>query len=215
MSPWFRFTVKWARTVHLYLTLSALGLLIFFAVTGFMLNHEDWFNTSEPIETQHTATLPIELFSVDKKFEIVEWLRKEQHAVGEASFEPDAETDEGGKIVELREIRVQFKRPGMQVECIIHGRDDDEHKRGDVSITRKTWGLAGLMLDLHRGKDTSRPWKLIIDLVAIVYLVIGVTGIIMWWSLKSRGKYGLAIALLGIAASVAIVLVFELAMLRG
>jgi len=39
----YRLVVKWARTVHVYLTLFGFGLLLFFAVTGFMLNHEDMF----------------------------------------------------------------------------------------------------------------------------------------------------------------------------
>ena len=39
----YRHLVKSCRYLHVYLTLFGLALLLFFSVTGFMLNHEDWF----------------------------------------------------------------------------------------------------------------------------------------------------------------------------
>lgn len=194
MSPLFRWSVKWARTVHLYLTLFALGLLLFFAATGFMLNHEDWFSPAEPHTTEKKGTIPPELLREPDKLGIVELLRNDYGAVGPVSaFE-----------VEDDQLRVVFKRPGTQAEAVIR-RDD-----GSAEVTVKTWGLNGFMMDLHRGKDVSRPWHLIIDLVAVVYLILAATGLTMWWSLKGRGRYGLAVIAVGVALSVAVVLAFEL-----
>ena len=210
MSPWFRFTVRWARTIHLYLTLSALGLLIFFAVTGFMLNHEKWFSSDTPLTVERRGKIPIEYLNESRKLEIVELLRKDYGAVGPMSnFDIDAEKDENDKIVQIRTMRVIFKRPGRQVEASIWCQDENDRKTGDLEVTDKTYGLAGLMLDLHRGKDVSVAWSVIIDFVALVYLGIGATGIIMWWSLKGRGKYGLYIVLTGIVFSAGIIIAFE------
>lgn len=194
MSPWFRLLVKWARTVHLYLTLFALGLLLFFAVTGFMLNHEDWFSPAEPYADEKKGMLPATILTEPDKLAVVELLRSEYGAVGPLStFE-----------VEDDHLRVLFKRPGTQVEASIR-RDD-----GTVEVTRKTWGTSGLMLDLHRGKDVSGPWHLIIDFVAVIYLVLATTGLTMWWSLKGRGRYGAVVILIGTLLSIVVVLVFEL-----
>jgi hypothetical protein len=58
MSPFRRWLIKTARTVHLYATLFGLVLILFFAVTGFMLNHIEWFEVeqvrtvSRPLPTQ-------------------------------------------------------------------------------------------------------------------------------------------------------------------
>jgi uncharacterized protein len=198
MSPWFRRTVKWARTVHLYLTLFALGLLLFFAVTGFMLNHEDWFSPTEPYTTERKGVVPASLLTGPDKLAVVELLRSEHGAVGPLSaFE-----------VEDDEIRVLFKRPGTLVEAYIR-RDD-----GTAEVTKKTWGTSGLMLDLHRGKDVSGPWHLIIDFVAVVYLILAATGLTMWWSLKGRGKYGAVVVIVGVLLSVGIVIAFELSPFR-
>ena len=52
MSPVYREVIRWARNVHLYLTLIALALVLFFSITGFMLNHEDWFVPATSFERQ-------------------------------------------------------------------------------------------------------------------------------------------------------------------
>ena len=40
--PINRTILAWTRTIHIYLTMAALALMLFFAVTGFTVNHEDW-----------------------------------------------------------------------------------------------------------------------------------------------------------------------------
>src|SRR6478672_405113 len=56
MNQAHRQALRWARTLHVYLTLFGFVLLLFFAVTGFMLNHEDWFL---PRQTT-SGSMPIE-----------------------------------------------------------------------------------------------------------------------------------------------------------
>ena len=43
MSRFHRWLLKTARTIHVYVTLLGLALILFFAITGFMLNHIEWF----------------------------------------------------------------------------------------------------------------------------------------------------------------------------
>lgn len=198
MSPAYRWLVKWARTVHLYLTLFALGLLLFFAATGFMLNHEDWFSPADPYTAEQAGVFPVEPLREPDRLAVVERLRADYGATGPVdAFEADDD-----------ELRVLFKRPGGQVEAVIRRAD------GAATVRRKTWGVGGLLMDLHRGKATSGPWHLVIDLVAGVYLVLAATGLTMWWSLKGRGRYGAAVLLAGSLLSAAVVLVFELSNLR-
>ena len=51
MSHGHRILLKCARLVHVYLTMFGCLLILFFAVTGFMLNHEDWFLSDSEEET--------------------------------------------------------------------------------------------------------------------------------------------------------------------
>ena len=105
MSPVYRELVRWARHVHLYLTMIALALVLFFSITGFMLNHEDWFVPATSFERERTGTMPTESLTEPDKLAVVELLRKDYGAVGLV----DSFDEEGD------ELRVVFKRPGTEV----------------------------------------------------------------------------------------------------
>ena len=188
MSPARRNLLKWARTVHLYVTLSSLALILFFSVTGFMLNHEDWFGTDEPRVQTRTGALPTAILREPDKLAVVELLRKDYGAIGEMdSFEQDEDR-----------LRVVFKRPGTRVDATI------QREEGQTEVTCEYRGVAGLMLDLHRGKSTGRAWSLVIDAVCVALMIIAGTGLILWWSLRGRGKYGLALIAVGLILGLAV-----------
>lgn len=194
MSPFRRGLVKWARTVHLYLTLFALALVLFFSVTGFMLNHEDWFTPREPHVRAVTGTVPTDLLENGDRLALAEMLRRDYGAVGLVdSFETDEDR-----------IRVVFKRPGTEVEAILRRED------GQVEVTTQSRGLGGILLDLHRGKSTGLVWSVVIDAVCVVLVILAATGLILWSSLKGRGHYGLLALGVGLAASVAVICLFAL-----
>jgi uncharacterized protein len=181
MSPFQRQLIKSARTFHLYATLLALVVILFFTLTGFMLNHEDWFGTSDPRTIELKGTLPEQFLSAPDKLGIVENLRANFGAVGAmSSFE-----------IEDDSLRVVFKRPGTEVTAVI------DRKSGAVESSIQTRGVAGLLLDLHRGKSTGFAWSLLIDITCLVLALISATGIILWGTLKGRGKFGFVVILIG------------------
>jgi hypothetical protein len=193
MSPAYRVLLRWSRNIHLYVTLFGLVLLGFFAVTGFMLNHDDWFHVSETQSRTATASIPTDLLDPLDKLAVVELLRKDHAATGALdAFEEEKEEEE------IRSYRVVFKGPGRRVEAVIQRAD------GETELTYETRGLTGLLTDLHRGQSTGREWGLVIDGLAILVLIVSVTGVVLWWSLHSRGRFGFAVILLGAAACVAV-----------
>jgi hypothetical protein len=237
MSPLFRFVVKWARTVHLYLSLFGLGLLLFFGVTGFTLNHEDWF-LPPPAEREGTAEceVPVELLAEagQNELAIVEHLRARhgRYVVGSLTTvedaRPDADTPPAGGRKPLLDISPEvvhavFKRPGSQVTVDVYRQPTavwvtrDEQKAfepGQGVIRYSKSGAVVFVNDLHRGKDSSGAWHLVLDVVAVLIVAVAATGIIMWWSLKGRGRYGAWVVLAGVVVSVAVVWVFELVLIR-
>jgi hypothetical protein len=46
-------------------------------------------------------------------------------------------------------------------------------------------------------KRTGRVWSFVIDATCIILLIISATGLVMWWSLKTRGKWTALLILLG------------------
>jgi uncharacterized protein len=194
-----RFLLKWARFIHVYLTMFAFLVILFFAATGFMLNHPDWFQLDIDDERTETGNLPSNLLEDPEKhkLEIVEALRKDFRVSGFVdSF--DAPSNDP--------IAVKFKSPGQETDVTIQPED------GQTSVTFKTRGIfiLGLLTDLHRGEGAghhSGPvWAIVIDAVAILLLVISLTGLILWTSLRTRGNHGLT--LMGLGALVGVVVYF-------
>ncbi|HZZ81084.1 MAG TPA: PepSY-associated TM helix domain-containing protein [Gemmataceae bacterium] len=267
-----RFVLKWARTIHVYLTLFGLALLLFFAITGFMLNHENWFlptqttsgilppemlatpdqdavvetlraefgvppemevrsfdadaqairvrfqsdkgtadaeiqkadgatvvNVDTPSQTRVRYTvvegkMPIELLDPDdpaKALPIVEVLRRDFGARGEVIVAPRYEK-------ESESFSVLFKAPSYSAEATIKATD------GSTKVKHESRGINGILLDLHRGKDSGPHWSLVVDITAGFFVVVSITGIILWSSLKGRAQHGLAILILGTVLSVAV-----------
>jgi len=192
MSHAHRLLLKWARTAHVYLTLFGLGLVLFFAVTGFLLNHEEWFGVEVTSTRTTTGTVPTGLLKEPDRLAVVELLRKDFGARGTVdAFEAEADS-----------LRVVFAGPGRRDEAEI-GRAD-----GRVTVTHSSRGLLGLLTDLHRGKSTGRAWGLLIDGVCVLLLVVSATGLVLWSSLRSRGRHGLAVLGLGLAASAGVYYLF-------
>ena len=188
MSPIRRWLVKWARTAHMHLTLFGLVLLTFFAITGFMLNHEDWFLTASSNHREMKGTIPLSLMQEPDKLAIVELLRKDYGANGAlASFE-----------IEEDRFRIEFKGPGHGTEAMV-ARED-----GALEVTHESRGGVGIMLDLHRGKASGTAWSLVIDGLCILILLVTATGFFLWTSLRGRGHLGIFVLLLGTAIGLAV-----------
>ena len=189
MHPFHRRLLKVARTTHVYLTLFGLVLILFFALTGFMLNHEDWFGLGEPRTRTAVGSLRPDILrpTVDR-LAVVEALRKDYGATGAVdSFRDDEEL-----------VEVVFLRPGSRAVAEIHRAD------GKTAVTIETRGVVGVMTDLHKGKSSGRVWGLLIDAVCVLLLVISATGLVLWSSLKSRGKWGVVAFLAGLVAAAAV-----------
>ncbi|MCX8495907.1 MAG: PepSY-associated TM helix domain-containing protein [Akkermansiaceae bacterium] len=166
---------KWARTLHIYLSMLGLLMLVFFASTGLMLNHEEWFGYSEPQVTTHQGTIPVDPLKEPNKLAIVERLRKDFGATGALdSFE--TETDH---------LNVVFKSPGRESQASINRED------GSTEVTIESHGFIGRLVELHRGVDAGRPWRWVIDVSAILFLIIGITGLTLWLAVPKWRPLGL------------------------
>jgi hypothetical protein len=250
----------------------AFGLMLFFAVTGFMLNHEDWFLprqtttgkvpanllgppadreaildllrsdygvAGEPVTFDDGAdfvrvtfrtddggaeaiirrddrtavvtadagksrervvitegVMPADLLVPDdpsKELPIVERLRKDFGARGEVNSPPHYEK-------ESESFSVVFRSPGYLATATIRASD------GHTRVTHQSRGINGVLLDLHRGKDSGLSWSLVIDAVALFFVVVSITGLILWSSLRGRAQQGLAVLSLGLVGSLVIYL---------
>src|SRR5262249_11434660 len=126
---------------------------------------------------------------------IVERLRKDFGCRGEVNGPPRYEK-------ESESFGVVFKAPSYQATATIRATD------GHTKVTHQSRGIVGICLDLHRGKESGASWSLVIDGVSVLFVVVSITGLILWSSLRGRAQNGLAILLLGLAVSVAVYFVY-------
>ena len=63
------------RAVHIYLTMLGLLAVLLFSVTGFTLNHPEWFGAVRPQLTEREARVPAELLARGDALRLVEHLR--------------------------------------------------------------------------------------------------------------------------------------------
>ncbi|MGB8354799.1 MAG: PepSY-associated TM helix domain-containing protein [Chthoniobacteraceae bacterium] len=156
----------WTRNLHIYISMFGLLGILFFSVTGIMLNHEDWFGFSE-LQTHKTeGAFPPEMLKGKEpdKLVIVEKLRKDFGATGALnSF--DVQSDQ---------LDVVFKSPARRAEAVI------DRPGGHIEMTYETHGLAGRIAELHRGTDAGPVWSYVIDITAILLTITSLTGLILW-----------------------------------
>ena len=180
-----------ARTLHIYLTMFAFLMMLFFAVTGLVLNHEDLF-AGATTRREVRGALPASILRGPDRLAVVEALRGSYGALGAVST---FDTDE-------RTIHVELKGPGRETDAEI------DRGTGAVTVTVEGKGMVIRLDDLHRGKDAGRAWSLIIDASAVLLLLGSLTGIMMWFALPRRRKLGVASLLIGVGVCAAIYVAF-------
>lgn len=192
MSRFYRGVMAVSRTIHVYLTMFALLLMLFFAVTGLLLNHEEWLgaDTIKPVE--RAGDFPLALLSGPDKLMVVERLRADYGAVGAVTtFDVDPQT-----------LRIEMKGPGRHTEAEI------DRKSGKATITIERRGFFLRLDDLHRGKDSGAAWSWVLDASAVLLLVGSITGLLMWIGLPRRRRLGVVALLTSIVICLAIYLAF-------
>jgi hypothetical protein len=175
--------------------MGSLAAIFFFSVTGFTLNHPDWFFREST--RQEEGSIAKELLNVNQpapenwdesdfghqvdKLAVAEHLRSQHRLHGHVSdflsFEDECE--------------VTFQGPGYAATARI----DRKTGRYDVQVTSND--LISVMNDLHKGRHTGPLWSLVIDVSAIVSTLVALTGFLLIFYLRLNRKRRIFVAALG------------------
>ncbi|MEO7270862.1 MAG: PepSY-associated TM helix domain-containing protein [Vicinamibacterales bacterium] len=188
---WRRRIAKATRWLHIYGSMVSLALVLFFAATGITLNHQDWFAGHE-VTAERRGTMTASWLAGDvDKLAVVEFLRANAGIHGAlADFRIDDQ-----------QCDVVFKGPGYAATALI------ERSTGRFDLTESRLGVAAIMNDLHKGRDTGRVWSVVIDLSAAVLVFISLTGLILLYFVH---KYRVAGIILGGVGALASYLVYAI-----
>ncbi|MCU1341714.1 MAG: peptidase [Candidatus Acidoferrum typicum] len=182
---WKRRFAHLARWLHTYLSMLSFAILLFFAATGFTLNHADWFegqrNAARYQGTLDAAWMKTGDSKVVEQDKIVEFLRR-THAIKGAVSEVHVDDEQ---------CEVVFKGPGYEADASI----DRNTGKYDLSVSR--FGLVSVLNDLHKGRDTGRKWSTVIDFSAVLMTLVSLTGLTLIFFLNKRRLFGLLILVTG------------------
>jgi hypothetical protein len=186
---WRRRVAKVSRWLHIYGSMASLGLVLFFAVTGITLNHQDWFASQEVTTDRHGSMAASWLRNPTadgvNKLEVVEYLRSEAGVRGALA---EFRIDDG-------QCEVVFKGPGYAASAII------DRATGAFDLTETRMGFAAIVNDLHKGRDTGAVWKAVIDLSAAGLVFISLTGLILLYFVHKYRLAGIILCGAGALAS--------------
>ena len=186
--PLYRAMLHYCRTLHTYFSMLATVLFVFFASTGFMLNHPVWFGLDNSRTTESTVSIPAEVIAAKDKLALVEFLRA--HGVNGA-------VDKFDWPGEGEPFHVAFKSPKSQSDA------DITLPNGETHLTIETRGLPALLTRLHTAKDAGPIWRLFLDATALLLLLVCMTGLVLWQSLPKRRTVG-SIAMVASVLAVAL-----------
>lgn len=163
-----------SRYVHGWLSAFAFLTLLFFSVTGLLLNHPEWF---EPAKTEQTTQLilPESVLKSIKQQEnpsdtILNYVRQQQNVVGRY---------QSSEVMD-NEVMIRLESPAGATDIWVMA------DTGETEITQKPASTVSMLNDLHRGKNSGLAWSWLIDISAIVVIALSLVGYILFLSIKTR-----------------------------
>lgn len=175
---------KYSRWLHIYASMGSFAIVLFFAITGWTLNHPAAFAARER-RTQVKGTLDTRLTNAGAgepaRLEIVEALRSAHHVGGALTdFRVDDES-----------LSVAFKGPGYIADALI------DRRTGSYELSESRLGLVALANDLHKGRDTGSAWKIVIDVSAGLLAFISLSGLLLLYFIHKHRLAGVIVLLAG------------------
>ena len=163
-----------SRYVHGWLSAFAFLTLLFFSVTGLLLNHPEWF---EPAKTEQTTQLilPESILKSIKQQEnpsdtILNYVRQQQNVVGRY---------QSSEVMD-NEVMIRLESPAGATDIWVMV------DTGETEITQKPASTVSMLNDLHRGKNSGLAWSWLIDISAIIVIALSLVGYILFLSIKTR-----------------------------
>lgn len=187
-----------ARILHVYISASLFALLTLFSVTGILLNHPEWFETTPEslvTEGQLDGTemqMVTGASDADWQPDLNAILNHFQKKYG-LDHTDSIEWDRG-----YQEIALDFSAPGGYAQIYLSTAD------GSYEMFSETTGWIEIMNDLHKGRYSGIVWSWVIDITAILIVLFSITGLIILINASRFKKLGFGLVALGTLAPVLI-----------
>ncbi len=183
--------VNWSRTIHVYLSIALLIVLVFFSITGITLNHAETM-TAEPqtevVTLDNIPVLPLDDNGmISDSPELAEFIRDEFGIRMEFAT----------LLIEDPFVTIEYDGPGFQALVEI------DQELGEIYAESTDYGLVAVLNDLHKGRYTHIVWNALIDISGIILVIFSVAGFVLLLPNKFRFRKVVKYSVVGIVLSVA------------
>jgi hypothetical protein len=180
-----RVTNKWSRLIHVYTSMAALLLVLFFGITGITLNHPTWSIGDSSTTATETGVLPMS----PKANGAVDFLTVSEFARNDLGVRGQVEgfdsTDTSASI--------RYRQPGYAADLTF------STTSGQYELVTEQQGMFfGVMNDLHKGRNAGSSWKWLIDVAGLLLVVISISGLVMQLFLRKRRIAALIVSGVGV-----------------
>jgi uncharacterized protein len=184
------------RMLHAYLSAFAFLALIFFALTGLLLDHPDWLQGKAHDHDLKVSLPTAALAAAQRAHDPSAALAAEVgHRVQLVGAYRSGDVEDG-------QANLRFEGTKGSSTILV------DLKTGEADVTVERATAVSVIEDLHRGKNAGPVWRLVIDLSAILILCLSVIGYILFFSLRFRLRTSLILTAVSLGAMAAIYLLF-------
>jgi hypothetical protein len=197
MPAWKINFYRQCRLWHGYLSAFAFIALMFFSLTGILLNHPEWLRQGEiaPLETGlklRGGDIAAALKQDDAPLALAKLIEGRDGIRGAyTSGEIDGEE---------AFLRFDGVTGNTSVTLDLSSGEGEAVQRKSDAVT--------IINDLHRGKNAGQAWKLLIDITSLLFLVLSLIGYILFFSLRYRLTQTLLLTGISLAALAGVFMLF-------
>jgi hypothetical protein len=179
------------RLWHGYLSAFAFAALLFFAVTGIVLNHPNWLAATEPrgapVKLTLTSSQLQELRSAQAPAEMLTDMIAARTTLYGVFKGSDTEMDQIF-------VRLRGARGSSDIRANL--------RDGTVVVMSERATTTGLLNALHRGEQAGTAWRAFIDIAAGILIAVSLVGYTIFVSMSARLKTALFITGLSVLGMV-------------
>lgn len=176
------------RAWHGYLSAVAFVWLLFFSITGILLNHPTWLRNDKPVAVSRQFRLqPAELASLTAKAEpgpaFVRAVR------GKLGLKGQIDSSE----VVGQQLFVRMRGASGSSELQL----DLQSGQGSAAI--ESFPIPTIFKELHRGEKAGAAWRAMIDITGFALVTTSILGLMIYLSLRFRLRTALFLVAGGLA----------------
>ncbi len=175
-----------SRWLHIYLSTTLFSLLLFFSLTGVVLNHIDWLdNTSDEGE----LIVDLALNDIQEQQSLQELLPYVQKILSDNYHLQAIEKVEFD--YESKQIIFDYSLPAGYALVIA----DISTNKLSIEYSKGNW--MNVWSDLHKGRHSGEVWSWVIDISAILMILFAITGMVILFQNRKKRRNAITAAIFG------------------